>query len=91
MTEFDKFIAEEIKKYEGHAFPVKSGLLTRLMVKKADCTKLHPNPDDEFSFPDVGPSYRIIGEYEQKIRNAEKHGQPPVEEPLIVEKMYPDV
>ncbi len=59
-------------------------------MKKADCTKLHPNPDDEFSFPDIGPSYRIIGEYEKKIRDAMRYGQDPVEEPLIVEKMYPD-
>ncbi len=90
MTELDSYVAEDLKKYSGRYFPLKAGMLTRLLVKKADCTKLHPNPNDEFTFPDIGPSYRIIGEYEQKYRDAMRHGQTHVEEPLIVEKMYPD-
>ena len=90
MTELDKYVADELEKYAGQSFPLKAGPLTRMMVKKADCTKLHPNPDDEFCFPDVGPSYRIIAEYEKKYTDAAKHGQTHVEEPIIVEKMYPD-
>ena len=90
MTEFEKYLKDELEKYSTQSFPLKAGILTRLFVKKADCSKLHPNPNDEFCFPEVGPSYRIIGEYEKKYRDAERHGQQFEEEPLIVEKMYPD-
>ena len=67
--EFKKHLENELHKYNGVAFPVKSGILHRLLTKQALCIRLHPNPDDEFSKPDVGPSFRIIGEYEHKLRN----------------------
>lgn len=92
-TAFDAFIADEVAKYSGVAMPIKAGFLTRILIRKAPCTKLHPNPDDEFSIPSVGPSYRIISEYEKKFRfngrlNMKDYfnGQ----EPIIVEKIHPD-
>lgn len=91
-TEFDEFIAKEIKTYAGVAMPVKAGLLNRFFVSKAACKKLHPNPDDEFSIPSVGPSYRIISDYEKKfIHNENTNGSYyDGEEPIMVEKIRPD-
>ena len=51
-TEFEEFIQNEIEKSQGRSIPVKASALERLFVRKAKCTNLHPNPDDEFCFPD---------------------------------------
>lgn len=90
--QFDGYIAEEIAKYNGIAMPIKASFLNRLLIRKEACAKLHPNPDDEFSIPSVGPSYRIISEYEQKyIRNIKSNQEYfKGEEPIIVEKIHPD-
>ena len=88
-TELDKYIAAEIAKYKGVAFPLKSGPLRRALIKRTDCKKLHPNPADEFSMPEVGPNYSIISKYERQLINADvdKYFD---HDPLIVERMYPD-
>ena len=87
---FEKHLEDELAKYNGVSFPVKAGMLQRLLVKKLSCLKLHPNPDDEFSKPEVGPSFRIISEYESKFRRNEELDNTDTEEPVVVEKMYPD-
>ena len=69
---------------------MKASALERLFVRKAKCTNLHPNPDDEYCFPDVGPSYKIISDYEKEIRSNLKYHDFPFEEPVIVEKTRPD-
>ncbi|MBO6128670.1 MAG: ParB N-terminal domain-containing protein [Pseudobutyrivibrio sp.] len=90
-TEFDEFIANEIKALAGVAMPVKAGLLSRIFIRSTPCKKLHPNPDDEFSIPEVGPSYRIISEYEKKfINNYNMKGKYYEDEPILVEKIRPD-
>lgn len=92
-TEFTKFIEDEIKKYDGVCFPLKTGLLKRMFIRWTKCTNLHPNPDDEFCFPDVGPSYAIISEYEQNIKFQIEHANSPwdgMDDRLMVEKMHPD-
>ena len=88
-TEFEQKIYDDVQQQKGTSFTVKASLLERLIVKKTACTNLHPNADDEFTFETVGPSMRIIGEYEQKFRNALKHNQDPLDDPLIVEKLHP--
>ena len=89
---FDQYIADDIAKYAGVAMPVKAGFLNRVLVKKAPCTILHPNPDDEFSIPTVGPSYRIISEYEKKYIYNSNHSMDYFdgEDPIMVEKIRPD-
>lgn len=88
-TAFDEFIAEEVKKYKGIYVPVKAGILRRALIRWAPLGKLHPNPDDEFCMPKVGPNYRIISEYIQSFRQA-AHTKDYCEEPLTVEKVRPD-
>lgn len=87
-----KYVADDIAKYSGISMPVKAGLLQRLLIKKLPCKKLHMNPDDEFTHPEVGPSFRVISEYTQKfVHNYEVTGNYFFQqEPLIVEKLYPD-
>ena len=91
QTQFDIFLEEEIRRYKGIAVPVRAGLLYRMLVKKVPCKALHPNPDDEFCSPDVGPNYRIISEYEQHIQQIQSYAQKNFfDEPLIVEKIRPN-
>ena len=88
-TEFEKKIQDDLNSQKGVSIPVKAGILERLLVRKAKCTDLHANAEDEFTFESVGPSYRIIGEYEEKFRTAIKRNQDPMDDPLIVEKLRP--
>lgn len=90
--DLSKYIADDIAKYSGISMPVKAGFLQRMLIKKLPCKKLHMNPDDEFSQPKVGPSFRVISEYTQKfVQNYEQTGNYFFQqEPLIVEKLYPD-
>ena len=91
--DLNQYVADEMAKYNGVCFPVKSGMLRRLFVRTAKCSDLHPNPDDEFCKPEVGPSFRIISEYEQKMKEAGMHPYGDMDEsnePIIVEKMYPE-
>ena len=89
-TAFAEFVAEEIKKYKGVYVPVKAGILRRALIRWAPCDKLHPNPDDEFCSPKVGPNYRIISEYMNSFRMERLHSKQYCDEALIVEKIRPD-
>ncbi len=89
-TEFDQFIVEEAKKYQGIGTPVKAGFLERLLVRKAGTGRLHPNPDDEFCNPEVGPNNKIIGDYIYMIRQYGSLQPDSWMEPIIVEKIRPE-
>ena len=88
-TQLEEFVSNDIDEQKGVSIPVHASLLERLLVRKTACKNLHPNADDEFTIPSVGPSYRIIGEYETKFRNAMKRGEKVIDDPLIVEKLRP--
>ena len=87
---FEEHLSNEKNKYFGISFPVKAGVLQRLLIKKASPLSLHPNPEDEFSMSEVGPSFRIISEYESTFRRNEQLDTKHTEEPIVVEKMHPD-
>ena len=87
------YVAEEMNRYNGVYFPVKSSVLRRLLVRKLPCGKLHPNPEDEFCDPKIGPSDRIISEYKHKFIEDSMHPYGDLNEkndPIVVEKMHPD-
>ena len=63
MAELKELVQEEIGRYKGIAVPVRMPLLHRLTVDKLPLQKLHPNPDDEFCFPEIGPKDSIISDY----------------------------
>lgn len=89
-TQFDEYIASEVEKYRDVYFPLRSSALRRLLVRHCDCKKMHPNPEDEFSMPEVGPSYRIVSEYVEAFRRAAKTEKEYCNDPVLIERMYPD-
>lgn len=89
-TQFEAFLAQEIQNSRGTAFPVKTELGRRLLVREAECLSLHPNPEDEFCSPKIGPNYEIISRYQQEYIYNIKMGLPYYDgEPIIVERLYP--
>ena len=96
VTNFSTFLKEEVSKVKGIAYPIKAGFPRRVFIRKAPCSKLHPNPNDEFCFPDIGPNEGIMARYMQKYRDLMAGGHDrlfedsSVREPLIVERIHPD-
>ena len=90
-TEFDRFLEEDLKKCRGIYYPVKTGFLRRMLTKKAEIRSLHPNPEDEFCDPEIGPNYRIISEYQEQFAHALGTSDSFWEgDPIFVERLYPD-
>ena len=89
-TQFADFLAEEIRKYKGVCVPVRANPAECVLVRYLPCDKLHPNPEDEFSMPEIGPSFQIISNYISQFQNSQRHGLPLFDDPIIVEKMLPD-
>ena len=94
---FSAYMAEQLQKYSSIAFPLKSSLARRLFVWKTSIARLHPNPDDEFCDPHIGPNQQIISSYVEKLRKVHISSDPldpgtakPGVAPLTVERMYPD-
>ena len=88
-SEFKEYLNKELEKEVGMYVPVNSSRLQRLFYLNTPCTNLHPNPDDEFSFPDVGPSYRIMSDYQRAYLDSMARGLKPAMEPLIVIRTHP--
>ena len=89
-TQFEQFIADEIEKNRGRLVPVKASLAERLFVRTAHWKDLHPNPDDEFCFPSIGPNFEIISNYEQMIREGRYASKAVRRDPITVEKVLPE-
>ena len=92
----DQLLENELRHYRGLCVPVKSGILRRALVRKLSCAKLHPNPNDEFCHPDVGPNYAIISKYERQFVSQKPPDCKPGlvykedEDALTVERIRPD-
>ena len=85
-----QFIEEEIRKYGGVMVPVKASVLERAIIRNVTAGKLHPNPDDEFCVPSIGPNYGIIANYESIFRRYGSMHTKLNDEPLMVQKVHPD-
>lgn len=68
-SKYMPFILEEVSKVRGSALPVHASLLQRALTGFLPCDKLHPNPDDEFCDPAIGPNDEIIRSYEEAYRH----------------------
>lgn len=94
--EFENFIENEVDKLQGVYYPVKAGFFDQAFVHKLPCSKLHPNPYDEFCHPEVGPSYEIVSRYERDYRSLNGHLSSAafmnsnIKEPIMVQKLAPD-
>ena len=89
-SEFKSYIASEVKKYEGVYVPLKASLLERAVKRSARTIDLHPNPDDEFSFPNIGPHDGIIAKYERRFRDTGKVKENPWDDSIMVQKIHPN-
>lgn len=91
MDDFEKKLAEEVEKYNSLSFPVKANIFERAIIRKVPIVKVHPNPNDEFCKPNVGPNYSIISDYIYRIGNGWGFVQTDSAlESIIVEKIHPD-
>ena len=90
--QFDQaFISNEVRRVESEYLPVRASFLTRHLVRRAKCADLHPNPEDEFCAPDIGPNDQIISNYmDQFKKTLRENGFRYLEEPVMVEKLHPD-
>ena len=95
-TELQQFLSDEVSRYEGICMPVRTSLFRRLTTKQLPLSKLHPNPEDEFCDPDIGPNMGIISKYEADFRRFHGDRQEAamsgsgVFEPIQVQKIRPD-
>ena len=87
--EYKTKVMDDVKTYVGLARPIKASLIERLAVRKLSPKRLHPNPEDEFSMPEIGPNYEIVGKYEKTFKNNMDHSQDAMDpdDPLMIEKM----
>jgi hypothetical protein len=89
-TELEKLIADEVNIYAGTRAVIKASILERLIVRSVRCDKLHPNPDDEFTDPKIGPNYQIVSSYVDAIKRARFYTETPwQDDPVIIEKTFP--
>ena len=89
-TELAEFLEKELKKYEGVMVPIKASSSERMFTKKVSIELLHPNPDDEFCSKTVGPNYSIYNRYIRAFQRFGDIEQSANDDPITVEKVYPD-
>lgn len=95
-SKFESFLADEVSKVKGIYYPVKAGFLRMAFIRTAACSKLHPNPNDEFCDPEIGPNYSIISRYEEAYRSVKDDlgalvfVDSAARERIEVEKIHPD-
>lgn len=89
-VEYRKAVLDDLEKLKGLSHAQKAGKLEQMFVRAVPVEKLHPNPDDEFSDPAVGPNYDIVKQYAEDLRKREALGTLPDMEPLCVQKLSPD-
>ena len=92
--QFQTFLGHEISRVKGVYYPVRAGFLRRALIRHAKTVSLHPNPDDEFCFPDIGPNYEIVAEYERDFRRHASYrigsdAEKKLLDPLTVQKARP--
>jgi len=90
ITGFQEYLEAELEKTKGIYVPVRAGFLRRLLIKRTACKNLHPNPEDEFCIPTIGPNTGIISKYSQDFRRfGTRSSAVHSTEPLTVEKIRP--
>ncbi len=87
QTDLVAMIQADLKKMEGHRETVKAGFMEKRFPKKVKPSELHVNPDDEFTFPNIGPNPSIVENYSALARRQFSLGDKVFEEPLQVNKL----
>ena len=82
-----KRIQEEVAKYMDSREIVRAGILEVLTTRFLSPDQMHPNPEDEFCDPDVGPNESIVEKYLDEARSNLQAGEDSFDEPIMVAKM----
>lgn len=85
--EYQEYVLDDLENYTSLSKPKKATLIERLLVRKVPITKLHPNPEDEFSDPEIGPNNNIVGEYSGQIGRNNGYNKASKIDPIVVEKL----
>ena len=84
---FTKWIMEEAGRYKGRREVVRAGIMEILTTRYLSPDQMHPNPEDEFCDPDVGPNERILEDYIEIAQHNLRDGADSFDEPIMVAKM----
>ena len=91
---FQDFLQEEVARVKSVYYPVRAGFLQRVFKRQARPQSLHPNPDDIFCDPKIGPNFGIINgyadDYRQPFLPKYSFKQDSLREPIMVHKARPD-
>lgn len=82
-----KRVQEDVKRYKDRREVVRAGILEVLTVRHLSPDKMHANPDDEFSNPDVGPNEDIVEKYMEEARKDLEVNELSFNTPVMVAKM----
>ena len=85
--DYQRLVLDDMKTYAGMSRPLRSSILARILIRQLPIDRIHPNPEDEFCDPAIGPSGSIISDYIARFSRRMKNREKPVEEKLMVEKM----
>ena len=95
-TRFELFLDEELSRLRGIWYPVRAGFFRQAFINSVSLGRLHPNPNDEFCSPDIGPNYEIMSRYQEAYRSVRDDPvnlqflDSPVREPLEIQRIHPD-
>ena len=84
---FTRMIMEEAGKYSEWREVARADLLEILTTRYLSEDQMHPNPEDEFCDPDVGPNERILEDYIEMAQKNLIAGVDSFDEPIMVAKM----
>ena len=87
QTQLKAMIRQDLEQMNGRRETVKAGFLEKHRIKKISPSELHVNPEDEFTFPNIGPNEAIVANYSQLARRQDSLGMPVFEEPVEVSKL----
>ena len=85
--EYKEYVLDDLKNYTALTRPRKASFVERTLVTSVPIEKLHPNPEDEFSDPNIGPNNNIVGHYESHLARNDGFTRDSKVEPLVVEKL----
>ena len=85
--DYKEYVLDDLENYTTLSTPRKATLLERLLIRKVPIEKLHPNPEDEFADPNIGPNNNIVGEYSNQIAFSNGYNTISKIEPIVVEKL----
>ena len=92
---FQEFLSHELMVMKSESYPLKAGFLERVRKRHARPLDLHPNPDDEFCSPKIGPNPGIISKYQQQFLTSSVDrinasvNQYEITKPIEVQKIHP--